>query len=225
MMRQLRVAQSAHGGWRATTPGTGAAVAPRLGCAKTDIRARSGGVRCATPHHQVACPRGGRGLGSPPMSLSRTKLRQRRLQTETYLELSRIHRVMEARVAELLEEAGLGDITPAQAAVLTHLFQEKETPLTARALSRRLSLSEVTVGRFVRALAKKGWVSRTVDPDDARAYLLRPTRKAYRALPKLIGVSNALIDEAFSGFRIRDVQRLHDDLVQIRTNLGAGDED
>lgn len=159
------------------------------------------------------------------MSLSRTKLRQRRLQTETYLELSRIHRVMEARVAELLEEAGLGDITPAQAAVLTHLFQEKETPLTARALSRRLSLSEVTVGRFVRALAKKGWVSRTVDPDDARAYLLRPTRKAYRALPKLIGVSNALIDEAFSGFRIRDVQRLHDDLVQIRTNLGAGDED
>ncbi len=126
---------------------------------------------------------------------------------------------MEQRVAELLDEVGLGDITPAQAAVLTHLFQEKETPLTARALSRRMSLSEVTVGRFVRALADKGWVSRKVDPNDARAYLLRPTRKAYRALPRLIEVSNTLIDESFAGFSIRDVQRLHADIIKVRDNL------
>ncbi len=159
------------------------------------------------------------------MSLSRTKLRQRRLQTAASLELSRIHRVIEERVAELLEDAGLGEITPAQAAVLLHLFQEKDTPLTARALSRRLSLSEVTVGRFVRALAKKGWVSRKVDPEDARAYLLRPTRKAYRALPRLIDVSNALLDEAFAGFSIKDVDRLRDDLVRIRTNLGVCDDE
>ncbi len=152
------------------------------------------------------------------MSISRSKLRQRRLQTEASLELSRIHRVMEARVAELLDEAGLGDITPAQAAVMTILFQEK-APLTARKLSQRMSLSEVTVGRFVRSLVDKGWISRRVDPLDARAYLLTPTRKAYKALPRLIEVSNALVDEAFAGFKQADIKRLADDIEKIRANL------
>lgn len=84
----------------------------------------------------------------PPSS---AELRLRRLQSEAYLNLSRIHRELERKVADMFKAAGLRDVTPAQAGVLIHLFQER-APLTARQLAGMMALSEVTVGRFVRAL-------------------------------------------------------------------------
>ena len=75
------------------------------------------------------------------------------------------------------------------------LFQGRE-PLTARELSRRMGYSGVTVSRFVKALAQAGWLERSPDPTDGRAYLLTPTAKARDALPRFIGVSNALLDDA-----------------------------
>lgn len=154
---------------------------------------------------------------------SKAQLRHRRLQSEAYLQISRIHRVLERRVAELFVEVGLDDVTPAQANVLTILFNAKE-PMTARALARAMSLSEVTVGRFVRALESAGWLSRTPDPNDSRAMLVSPTRKAYRAFPKFLRVSNTLLDEAFGGFAQKDIERIAKTTIQLRENLeGDGD--
>ncbi|MCA9709578.1 MAG: MarR family transcriptional regulator, partial [Myxococcales bacterium] len=120
-------------------------------------------------------------------------LELRRLQTEAYLNLGRIHRALERCVAALFVREGLADVTPQQAAVLMELFQARQ-PLTARELARRQALSQPTVGRFVRALEEQGWVTREADPADARAILIRPTRKARRALPRFIAVSNTLLD-------------------------------
>ena len=117
---------------------------------------------------------------------------RRRVQAEAYLNLSRIQREIERRTQDLLAEQDLREVTPAQAGALMVLFQAKR-PLRARELAGLLVLSEVTVGRFVHALHEAGWVRRDPDPADSRAVLVAPTPKAYRALPRFIAVSNALL--------------------------------
>ncbi|MDC0715907.1 MarR family winged helix-turn-helix transcriptional regulator [Nannocystis bainbridge] len=152
------------------------------------------------------------------MATTGSELRLRRLQSEAYLNLSRIHRELERKVADLLVESGLQDVTPAQLGVLIHLFQER-APQTARQLANLMGLSEVTVGRFVRALEGVGWVERTSDPTDSRAILVRPTRRAYAALPKLLEVSNALLDRAFAGFSPQEIEAIARTTEMVRDNL------
>ena len=84
-----------------------------------------------------------------------------------------------------------------------------------------MGLSEVTVGRFVKALEASGWVRRDPDPSDSRALLVRPTPKARAALPRFIAVSNAMLDDAFAGFSPEDVARIARTTERLRHNIAA----
>ena len=148
----------------------------------------------------------------------RVDIALRRKQADAALELSRINREMERSVAQLLDQENLRDVTPAQANAMMILFQEKE-PMTARRLARQMNLSEVTVGRFVRALEAAGWVTRSADPKDTRAILVKPSKKAYRALPRFLNVSNALLERAFAGLTKKEVEALGKLVERVRTNV------
>lgn len=150
-------------------------------------------------------------------------LEHRRLQADAFLSFSRILRRVERRVAELLAEEQLADVTPAQANLLMVLFQAR-APLNARQLADALSLSQVTVGRFLQALSRGGWVERRPDPADSRAMLVRPTKKAFAALPRFIAVSNTLLDEAFAGFGPATVRRIGKTTERLLANLAASDD-
>lgn len=134
------------------------------------------------------------------------------------MNLSRIQRGLERHIQSLLEGERLHKVTPAQANALMILFQEKD-PMTARELAAEMSLSEVTVGRFVRALESSGWVVRATHPSDSRAILISPSRKAYRAFQRFLRVSNATLDEAFQGFTRKQMQELVRMTEQLRENL------
>lgn len=153
-----------------------------------------------------------------PLDVDSEDLTHRRVQTEAFLTFSRVHRLIEQRVAGLFVDEGLNDVTPQQGNALMVLFQEKR-PLTAAVLAERMGLSEVTVGRFVKALTTAGWVNREPDPDDARARLISPTRKAYRALPRFIRVSNALLTRAFEGFSPAQLRRVIATGERLQENL------
>lgn len=127
---------------------------------------------------------------------------------------------MERRLAVMLESEKLENVTPAQANALMILFQEKG-PLTARQLAAQMNLSEVTVGRFVRALESANWVVRKSHPSDSRAILISPSRKAYRAFQRFLRVSNGLLEEAFSGFAKKEVEQMVRMLEHVRGNLDA----
>ena len=146
------------------------------------------------------------------------------MQAGAFLALSRIQRELEAKFADLFVEHRLTEITPAQANALMVLFQARE-PLKARELAGRLGLTEVTVGRFVKALESAGWVRREPDPQDSRARLVRPTRKAYRALPRFIAVSNEMLDTAFEGFSAAEIRRVADTVERLRRNLSPADSE
>ncbi len=149
---------------------------------------------------------------------SRAHIALRRKQADAALELSRVQRELERRVQQLLEREKLPDVTPAQANALMILFQEK-APMTARALARQMNLSEVTVGRFVRALENAGWVTREADPKDTRAILIRPSKKAYRAFPRFLAVSNSLLEVAFVGLSKQEVDTLAHLVERVRMNV------
>lgn len=149
---------------------------------------------------------------------NRAHIVQRRKQADAALELSRIQRELERRVQQLLEEERLKDVTPAQANALMILFQEKAA-MTARQLARQMNLSEVTVGRFVRALESGGWVRREADPRDTRAILIQPSKKAYRAFSRFLNVSNSLLDVAFAGFTKKEIETLGKLVERVRMNV------
>lgn len=141
----------------------------------------------------------------------------RRIQTGILLDLQRIRQSIEARVEQMLREQGL-EVTPAQANVLMALIEARE-PRTARQLARDLRVSDVTMGRFVRALHEGGWIDRRRDPSDSRAILVRPTPRAREALPRFIAVSNALADGSFAGFSREEVERFGQMMESVRGNL------
>ncbi len=147
-----------------------------------------------------------------------TTLDLRRVQAEAYLTFVGIGRMLEKRVAALFETHGLDDITPAQSNALMILFAAKQ-PLQARTLAERMELSQVTVGRFIKALEQHGWIAREPDPADARAMLVRPTHKAYRTLPSFIAVSNTMLDAAFDGFSRAEIRRIATVAGRVRSNL------
>lgn len=149
---------------------------------------------------------------------SRAHIALRRKQADAALELSRVQRELERRVQQLLGLEKLDDVTPAQANALMILFQEK-VPMTARALARQMNLSEVTVGRFVRALETAGWVTREADPKDTRAILIQPSKKAYRAFTRFLAVSNGVLEHAFVGFTKQELDTLIHLVERVRMNV------
>lgn len=147
-------------------------------------------------------------------------LQHRLLQAETYLSIERVLRSVKQRMEERFTAEGLSDVTPQQAKVLMVLFQEKN-PITAQILAEKLALSPVTVSRFIRALADNGWVARERDPKDARAIHIRPTTKAYSALPSFIRVSNLLMDEVFGDFPQDEFERFAKNVAQVQAKLAS----
>ncbi len=146
------------------------------------------------------------------------ELARRRAQTAAFLDLARIIRAMDRNVEGQFSRSGLTDITPAQANALMVLFEARE-PMTARRLSEALSLSEVTVGRFLRAMESRGWVARERDPMDSRAILVSPTHKARESLPRFIQVTNTLMDQAFADLPAEHLTALLDGIRHVRENL------
>lgn len=118
----------------------------------------------------------------------------------------------------LLSSEKLENVTPAQANALIILFQNKGA-MTARQLAGQMNLSEVTVGRFVRALESANWVVRNADPSDSRAILISPSRKAMRHFDRFLRVTNKVLEDAFDGFSRKQVDGLLGMLEQVRENL------
>ena len=158
-------------------------------------------------------------LSSTPLSSTpRPDLTLRRLMTEASLDLSRIHRALTDHSEAMLITQGLDGVTPAQSGALMVLFQARR-PLSGRQVADALGLTEVTTGRFLRALEAAGWVRRARDPADARALLVEPTPAAYDALPRFIAVSNGLLDRAFAGFTEAEIEALVTAVRRVEGNL------
>ena len=160
----------------------------------------------------------------PPDSASKFKpenLEIRRTQIETFMLVQRFQRAVDSRTGVCFREAGIENLTPAQANVLMVLFQRRR-PMSAREIHRELGLSEVTISRLVSLLVRHGWVHRKPHQTDGRKMMLEPTQHARAYLPVFMKTANVLLEEMFDGFEESEIIQLHALMVRIGLNFDLG---
>ena len=150
---------------------------------------------------------------------SQARIELRAKQVEVYLTASRIVRAIDQRVTAGLAAQGL-DVTSAQVNVLVVLVQARRAMAGAE-LARAMALSEVTVGRLVRTLSERGWVTREPDPADARVVRVAPTQRTYDEFPRFLEIVNALSEEGWRGIAETEVDVTLETERRVWANLSA----
>lgn len=89
------------------------------------------------------------------------------------------YRALETRVFRALAAAGFGDITPAQARIFQRIGPHG-TRVTE--LAEAAQVTKQTAGFLVDQLERAGYVTRTPDPTDARARLVRVAERGAAAV-------------------------------------------
>jgi len=84
------------------------------------------------------------------------------------------HQAFIATIFNRLAGLGFDDLRPAHGQVFQHL-KEDGTRLTA--LARSAGVTAQSMGALVDDLERRGYVERTADPDDRRAWTIRPTAR------------------------------------------------
>jgi DNA-binding MarR family transcriptional regulator len=93
-------------------------------------------------------------------------------------------------LAAAFADAGYGDVRPSYGSILVPLYEEDG--LQMGDLARRARLSKQTITSLVRRLEADGFVTRSPDPDDARASRIFLTQRARRFEPVAAGVMSQL---------------------------------
>ena len=130
-----------------------------------------------------------------------------------------VHSRVAHRLGRGFAERGLDDVTPAQAGALAVLYELREA--TTSRLAQRMGLADVTVGRFVAALIRSGYVERRRNPADAREQLLSPTRKAHDRLSDFVAITNEVLDALFRKLDDDGLAALTVGLRQAADRLGG----
>jgi len=92
---------------------------------------------------------------------------------------------------------------------------------TQRTIAQALEVSEITVGRLIDRLCEEGYLKRTENPSDRRAYRLYLAAGAQPVLDKLDEVAKSHEAEIFAGFDSEDLEKLDELLEAIARNLSA----
>jgi len=111
---------------------------------------------------------------------------------------------------------GLG-LTRAQWMLLVHLARQ---PGASQAdLAESVQQEKITVSRQAARLEKSGWIERTDQGTDRRAYHLRLTPKADQMIARLFALGEQLQADVLTGLAARRREALIDDLIAVRANL------
>ena len=88
-------------------------------------------------------------------------------------------------------------------------------------LAEMLDVEPITLSRIVDRLEEASLVERVADPADRRAWRLQVTEKAKPLVAKLKTLGNELIEDAFEGVPVEDLDLMRGVLAQVRENLAA----
>lgn len=92
---------------------------------------------------------------------------------------------------------------------------------TQRIIAQALEVSEITAGRLIDRLCEEGYLKRSENPADRRAYRVYLAAGAQPVLDKLDEVAKVHESEIFAGFDNDDLEKLDELLEVIARNLLA----
>lgn len=141
------------------------------------------------------------------------------LQQSPMFAVSRAARRFETLVARVLSDCDLGFL---EALVLAGLFFESPRQVRPSELAATFATTRGSVSHCITSLEAKGLVQRSIDPEDARVYLLalkpQGKRAALRAIAALDKLQKGFEDEmgkAALGETVRGIRRL-DSMFPVR---------
>lgn len=108
--------------------------------------------------------------------------------------ISLLYRKMNIELNERLMKIGLSN---AQSRLLKHLYANGG--MTQADLCKELGMDKSTVAKALIPLEKNGFVSKTVNPDDARSYLVTLTQKSTKMIPKTLEIVSSWTKDVTSG--------------------------
>jgi DNA-binding MarR family transcriptional regulator len=127
----------------------------------------------------------------------------------------------------LKSRSAVGGLDSASVFVLHNLRGNE--PLRVSELARCMALDASTVSRHVMQLVRRGYLTRTGDPDDRRACRLALTDRGRALLDEAMAARVAIVDDAIAGWPERDretltalMARLAADLDRPQADLEAG---
>lgn len=98
------------------------------------------------------------------------------------------------------------DVERGAAMLLTHIVDH--APITSHEIARRAGLDPSTVSRHVSRLEGEDLVTRSPDPNDARAARVSPTRKGRKTVARLREAHRALLAEILRDWPTEDLEAL-----------------
>lgn len=129
--------------------------------------------------------------------------------------IGRVKVALTAAMMRFLAERGFTDLTPAHAAILP-LIDPDGTRATV--LARRTGLTKQAIGQTVRELDGLGYVEQVPDPTDARAKVVRFTRRGV-ALRGALFAGKAAFEsaaaDALGEARLRELERDLERLLEL----------
>jgi len=94
-------------------------------------------------------------------------------------------------------------------------------PLSQSELADRLSITRATGVRLVDRMERDGWVERQPDPRDGRIKLVAPTKKALEFWEKIADAGLAVLDQAYQGISLAEIETVKRVLERVRKNFKA----
>lgn len=109
------------------------------------------------------------------------------------------------------------DVTPEQWAILNRLWERED--ISPKELAELTSKDQPTTVRMLSKLEKKGFITRQVNPDDNRAYLIHLTSKGQELKDKLFPLAFKALDKAIKGIDKKQIEEVKSVLNKIFNNL------
>ncbi len=116
-----------------------------------------------------------------------------------------------------LQAAELADLPVSYGDILFAVARTQ--PIEILEIARQVRKDKSTVSNVLKDLTRRGYVTRTRDPDDRRRVLVQLTARARDALPDFLKISRKLNRRLFRGFSTEEQAALRDYLERLAANL------
>ncbi|MGE6555924.1 MarR family winged helix-turn-helix transcriptional regulator [Exiguobacterium artemiae] len=130
------------------------------------------------------------------------------------MQLSRSYLSFKRAATKRMEQHGL---TPEQFSVLSELH--KQEGISQKQLALTTERDQTTVGKILDKLVKKGFVIRSADPRDRRAFILLTTKEGIQTIQLLEPTLDELQQQAFSGLTKKEIKQFIKTLETIYKNV------
>lgn len=125
-------------------------------------------------------------------------------------------RLLSNQLATRLKAAGI-DMTSEQWGAIIILLNEGA--MSQGQLGERLHLEKSSVSRLTNGLEKRGWIERSIDPNDSRQRLVTATPKALDTAERCATIARGIHEEAQQGMNESERKASRSLLTRIIKNL------